>query len=250
MPDWLGLAGQRAIVAGGAGTIGAAVTLGLLDAGASVAAVDRDPERLAALRDASGGRLAGAVVADLGDAGACRTAIGDALSAGETNYPPSNGIPELRKSVTRFYAHGLGLEYPVDSVLIAGGARPIIYAIYRALCDPGDRVLVPRPSYPLFDFLAALESVHLHPYRLGFDGRFVELLFEGCTQPLHACDFGIQLLARGVDGVAMGEVCADERRGALSAIERRGHLFELVRIAGREEDLVPAVGEGLRDGDT
>ncbi len=76
-----------------------------------------------------------------------RTAIGDALSAGETNYPPSNGIPELRKSVTRFYAHGLGLEYPVDSVLIAGGARPIIYAIYRALCDPGDRVVYPVPSW-------------------------------------------------------------------------------------------------------
>lgn len=70
-----------------------------------------------------------------------------ALERGETNYPPPDGILELRQAVRRLYARELGLEYPVESVLITGGARPVIYAIYRTLCDPGDRVVYPVPSW-------------------------------------------------------------------------------------------------------
>jgi len=70
-----------------------------------------------------------------------------ALEAGHTNYPPSNGVPELRAAVTRFFQRELGLEYPVESVVIAGGARPLIYASYLALVDPGERVVFPVPSW-------------------------------------------------------------------------------------------------------
>src|SRR5262249_32297935 len=52
--------------------------------------------------------------------------VRQALHEGHTNYPPSNGVLELRQAVTRFYRLQLGLEYPVESVLIAGGARPLI----------------------------------------------------------------------------------------------------------------------------
>lgn len=76
-----------------------------------------------------------------------RTGIQKALENGETNYPPSDGVLELRQSVQRYYRRGLGLDYPIESVLIAGGARPIIYAIYRAVVDAGDRVLYPLPSW-------------------------------------------------------------------------------------------------------
>src|SRR5204862_703285 len=64
--------------------------------------------------------------------------VRQALHEGHTNYPPSNGVLELRQAVTRFYRRELGLEYPVESVLVAGGARPLIYATYRALVDPAD----------------------------------------------------------------------------------------------------------------
>lgn len=70
-----------------------------------------------------------------------------ALERGETNYPPSSGMGELRRAVADFYERDLGLRYPVDSVLIAGGARPVIYCIFRTLCDPGDRVVYPIPSW-------------------------------------------------------------------------------------------------------
>ncbi len=70
-----------------------------------------------------------------------------ALAAGHTNYPPSNGVLELRQAVTRFYRRELGLDYPVDSVLVGGGARPLIYATYRTLVDPGETVVYPVPSW-------------------------------------------------------------------------------------------------------
>ena len=71
----------------------------------------------------------------------------EALRAGETNYPPSDGTMELRRAVVRFYEEELSLRYPVESVLIAGGARPIIYAAYAAVVDPGDKVVYPIPSW-------------------------------------------------------------------------------------------------------
>jgi aspartate aminotransferase len=74
-------------------------------------------------------------------------AIARALERGETNYPPATGMPELRQAVRRFFARELGLQYPLESVLIAAGARPAIYCIFRTVCDPGDRVVYPVPSW-------------------------------------------------------------------------------------------------------
>jgi len=76
-----------------------------------------------------------------------REGIIAALERGETNYPPSDGILDLRKAVTEFYAEALGLEYPVASVVIAGGVRPAIYAAYRTLLSPGETLLYPVPSW-------------------------------------------------------------------------------------------------------
>src|SRR5215471_19040732 len=70
-----------------------------------------------------------------------------ALAAGHTNYPPSDGVLALREAVARFYTRGLGLAYPVESVLITGGARPLLYGSYRTVLDPGDLVVYPVPSW-------------------------------------------------------------------------------------------------------
>ena len=79
------------------------------------------------------------------------TALGSrieaALRAGETNYPPSDGMPALREAVVRLYEEWLGLRFPLESIIVAGGARPVIYAAYRAVVDPGDTVLYPVPSW-------------------------------------------------------------------------------------------------------
>ena len=78
-----------------------------------------------------------------------RARAGDrrALAAGQTNYPPSNGVPRAQARGRRFYRHALGLDYPPDAILVAGGARPLIYATFRAVLDPGDMVVYPVPSW-------------------------------------------------------------------------------------------------------
>lgn len=76
-----------------------------------------------------------------------RDAITDALHAGETNYPPPEGLPALRQAIVDFYRRRRGLEIPVESVLVGSGSRPGIYGTYRAVVDPGDRVVFPSPSW-------------------------------------------------------------------------------------------------------
>jgi aspartate aminotransferase len=65
----------------------------------------------------------------------------------ETNYPAADGMAELRKVVAAIIKNWQGLDYAENEVLIAGGARPVIYAIFQAVVDPGDTVVFPVPSW-------------------------------------------------------------------------------------------------------
>ena len=73
--------------------------------------------------------------------------IVDAYRQKKTNYPPANGIAELRKAVSDFLNRGLNLTYDPNNILIAGGGRPHIYACYQTLVEEGDTVLYPIPSW-------------------------------------------------------------------------------------------------------
>ena len=70
-----------------------------------------------------------------------------ALHRRETNYPPSTGVPVLRKAVSEWYRNELGLDYSTDHVLITSGSRPAIYGAFVTLVDPGDRVVFGVPSW-------------------------------------------------------------------------------------------------------
>ncbi len=70
-----------------------------------------------------------------------------ALAGGETNYPPPDGLLALRQSIARYSERELRLSYPVASVLVGAGARPLLYSAFRAVVDPGDAVLYSVPSW-------------------------------------------------------------------------------------------------------
>ncbi|GAA4387299.1 pyridoxal phosphate-dependent aminotransferase [Hymenobacter koreensis] len=76
-----------------------------------------------------------------------RTEITRAYESGNTNYPPANGMAGLREAASSFLQERLGLAYSANDILVAGGSRPLIYATYLALIDPGDRVVFPVPSW-------------------------------------------------------------------------------------------------------
>lgn len=70
-----------------------------------------------------------------------------AFADGETNYPPAVGLAEAREAVTILYKRDLGLDYPVESVFMAGGARPPIFATFALVVEPGDTVVYSIPSW-------------------------------------------------------------------------------------------------------
>lgn len=71
----------------------------------------------------------------------------DQYKNGQTNYPAANGVAPLREAISAFIEKRQGLAFSPDQVLVAGGARPLIYAAYQALVDPEDTIVFPVPSW-------------------------------------------------------------------------------------------------------
>ncbi|SEG51319.1 aspartate aminotransferase [Halpernia humi] len=64
-----------------------------------------------------------------------------------TNYPPSNGLLSLRKSISDDIKNRWNLDYDENQVLIAAGSRPLIYAFFKTIVDEGEKVVYPIPSW-------------------------------------------------------------------------------------------------------
>jgi aspartate aminotransferase len=65
----------------------------------------------------------------------------------DTNYPVAGGMPELKKAISAFIKRKEGLDYSPDEITVASGARPLIFATYSTLVNPGENVLYPVPSW-------------------------------------------------------------------------------------------------------
>lgn len=79
--------------------------------------------------------------------------------------PQPKGLRSAREAVAGYYSCGVD---PESLILTTSTSEGYSY-VFRLLCNPGDEVLVPKPSYPLFDFLADLQDVKLVPYSLIYD---------------------------------------------------------------------------------
>lgn len=73
--------------------------------------------------------------------------IAKAYDENLTNYPPANGLLSLRKSVSKDLKHRWNLNYSPEEILVTAGSRPLIYATYKIIVDPGDKVIFPVPSW-------------------------------------------------------------------------------------------------------
>src|SRR5690606_38697611 len=80
-----------------------------------------------------------------------------------TNYPAGNGEAVLRQSVSNYLKDNLGLDYSENEILIAGGARPLIYAVYQTILDLDDTVVYPVPSWnnDAYTYLARNKEIAL-----------------------------------------------------------------------------------------
>jgi aspartate aminotransferase len=181
-----------------------------------------------------------------------REAVGAALAGGETNYPPSNGMTPLREAVRRFYERELGLTYPVESFVVAGGSRPLIYALFRSLVDPGDRVAYPVPSWNNnhYTYLVGGEGV---PVGCGAAENFLptrDLLrpvIAGArllclNSPLNPTGTAFSEAAlRGICELVLEENAGRERRGERPLFVMYDHVYWMLCFGGTTHVTPPAL---------
>jgi alanine-synthesizing transaminase len=84
--------------------------------------------------------------------------------------PQPKGLPGARAAVAAYYQTVHRLQhFDPDRLVLTTSTSEGYSFVFRLLCNPGDELLVPKPSYPLFEFLADLQDVKLVPYPLIFD---------------------------------------------------------------------------------
>jgi alanine-synthesizing transaminase len=150
--------------------------------------------RLLALRPAGGERC------DLTESNPTRVGLGGADAAalaalaspaGASYEPDPRGLLSARTAIARDYA-ARGLEVRPEHLVLTASTSEAYAHLFRMLADPGETVLVPTPSYPLFEPLAQLEGVALAPYRLAYDGAWhldrasFEAAIAGAATPVRA----------------------------------------------------------------
>ncbi|GEO11976.1 pyridoxal phosphate-dependent aminotransferase [Segetibacter aerophilus] len=84
----------------------------------------------------------------------------EAYKSHYTNYPPADGIVELRNAVSSFLKDWEGLDYSNNEILIAAGGRPLIYTIFKTIVDKGDKVIYATPSWNNNHYVHMTEGVH------------------------------------------------------------------------------------------
>jgi alanine-synthesizing transaminase len=103
--------------------------------------------------------------------------------------PNPRGLEVARQAVSEYYAEN-GANVGVEDILLTSSTSEAYSYIFRTLCDPGDEILIPSPSYPLFDFLADIQDIKLVRYPLLYD--------HGWLIDFHALEQAITPRTRGV----------------------------------------------------
>jgi alanine-synthesizing transaminase len=105
-------------------------------------------------------------------------------NANALNYEPeAKGLLNARQEVVRYYRDEHNVTVDPNAVILTTSTSEAYSYIFRLLCNPQEEVLVPKPSYPLFDFLGDLQDVRLIPYSLHYaQGWFID--FESLKRAL------------------------------------------------------------------
>ena len=133
-------------------------------------------------------RAEGAPVIDLTESNPTRVGLRyppDALqpladAAGLVYEPQPFGLLAARRAVAVALLRR-GVSADAERLILTASTSEAYSLLFKLLCDPGDHVLVPRPSYPLFEHLTCLDGVTSIPYALEYDGRW-RINLDGLSQ--------------------------------------------------------------------
>ena len=104
-------------------------------------------------------------------------------------HPEPRGLKLAREAVSEYYA-ARGTAVSADDIILTVSTSEAYSFVFRLLCNPGDEILIPTPSYPLFDFLADVNDVTLVRYPLFYD--------HGWHIDLHSMEQAITPRTRGI----------------------------------------------------
>ncbi|MGH2683101.1 MAG: pyridoxal phosphate-dependent aminotransferase [Actinomycetota bacterium] len=99
-------------------------------------------------------------------------AAAQAIRDGYTHYTPAPGIPELREAVAAWFSRTRGVDYPPDRIVAVPGAKPVLFYTIMALCQQGDEVIYPDPSYPMYQSISAFAGAKPVPVPLREENEF------------------------------------------------------------------------------
>jgi alanine-synthesizing transaminase len=127
--------------------------------------------------------------------------------------PNPRGLDIARTAIAQYYAER-GVIISVGDIFLTTSTSEAYSYAFRTLCDPEDEILIPEPSYPLFEFLADIQDVRLVRYPLIYD--------HGWQTDLHALEQAITKRTRGVIVVhpnnPTGHFCKREEMRRLNVI--------------------------------
>jgi alanine-synthesizing transaminase len=85
--------------------------------------------------------------------------------------PDSRGLLSARTAIAELYARS-GVTVTPEQIILTASTSEAYSFLFKLLCDTGNEVIVPQPSYPLFEYLCQLNDVKLRHYRLAYDGEW------------------------------------------------------------------------------
>ena len=145
---------------------------------------------------------------------------------GAMDYDPQpKGVRSAREAVANYYGeqHG-GFDFDPESLVLTTSTSEGYSYVFRLLCNPEDEILVPKPSYPLFEFLADLQDVKLVPYPLLYDHGW-QIDFPSLYQAANPRTRAVVVVH---PNNPTGSYVSDGERAALNAFCRKNNLALIV----------------------
>jgi aspartate/methionine/tyrosine aminotransferase len=140
---------------------------------------DRTPTPLAHLLERK--RILGQEILDLTESNPTRCGLGPSAKHISTllnnpytavYHPDPRGLRPARQAIAEWYGRR-GISVNPDSVILTAGTSEAYLFLFSLLCDAGDEIVIPRPGYPLLEFLARTRDVQAREYELRYDGEWV-----------------------------------------------------------------------------
>ena len=174
-----------------------------------------------------------------------------------TYQPIPKGLLSARQAVAQYYIErDDGAEVDPENIILTTSTSEAYSFIFRQLCDAGDEVLAPVPSYPLFEFLADLQDVKLVPYSLIYD--------HGWQIDLHSVEKAVTARTRAIvvvhpnnptgsyvkreEAARLVELCAKHELAVIADEVFLDYSHDSVRKRGGPEDRqFSFAGNGLRE---